>query len=89
MCRSQISKRNNDPICLEDIAKFDEDWILEDDPQVLNVEENNRCQKGLVPNDKEICNAIVINGDGSLPFLSFQIFFIISYFVTHNCVDHA
>jgi hypothetical protein len=74
MCRSQLSKRNYDPICLEDIGKFAEDWILEDDPQVLNVEEIERYRKGLVPNDKEILNAIAMNGNVSLLYLSFLIY---------------
>jgi hypothetical protein len=58
---------------LEDIGKFDEDWILEDDPQVLN-EEIERYRKCLVPNDKEICNAIAMNGNVSLLYLSFLIY---------------
>jgi hypothetical protein len=37
VCRSQISTRNYDPICLEDIGKLDEGWFFEDDPQVLIV----------------------------------------------------
>jgi hypothetical protein len=59
---------------LEDIGKFAEDWILEDDPQVLNVEEIERYRKGLVPNDKEICNAIAMNGNVSLLHLSSLIY---------------
>lgn len=61
--KSKVSTRNYDPICMEDIGKFAEEWILEDDPQVLNVEELNRYREGLVPNDDEICNAIVMNDE--------------------------
>jgi hypothetical protein len=49
---------------MEDISKFDAEWILEDDPQVLTGEELDRYRKGLVPNDKEISNAM--NGNVSL-----------------------
>ena len=73
VCRSQIFKRNYDPICLEDIAKFDEEWIFEDDPQELNVEEIDRYRKGLMPNDTEMCNAIAMNGNISFLDLLFLI----------------
>ena len=63
VCRSQIFKRNYDPICLEDISNFDEEWIFEDDPQELNVEEIDRYRKDLMPNDTEMCNAIAMNGN--------------------------
>jgi hypothetical protein len=33
---------------LEDIGKFDEDWIFEDDPQVLNGKEIDRYRKVLI-----------------------------------------
>lgn len=61
--KSQICIRNYDPICLEDIAKFDEEWIFEEDPQELNGEEIDRYRKGLMPNDTEICNAIAMNDE--------------------------
>lgn len=43
---------------MEDISKFDAQWILEDDPQVLNAKKLDRFRKGLMPNDQEICNAM-------------------------------
>jgi hypothetical protein len=49
---------------MEDISKFDAEWILEDDPQVLNMEELDRYRKGLMPNDQEMCNTI--NGNVSI-----------------------
>ena len=73
VCRSQIFKRNYDPICLEDISKFDEEWIFEDDPQELNMEEIDRYRKGLMPNDTEVCNAIAMNGNISFLDLLFLI----------------
>lgn len=63
-CTSQT--RNYDPISLEDIGKFDENWILEDDPIVLSVEEIELFRKGCTPhdNDSEInCN---MNGNVSI-----------------------
>jgi hypothetical protein len=42
---------------MEDISKFDAEWILEEDPQVLIGEELDRYRKGLVPNDEAIRNA--------------------------------
>lgn len=61
--KTQISTRNYDPICLEDIGKFAEDWIFEDDPQVLNGEEIGVYRKNLESDDTEIRNSMAMNDE--------------------------
>ncbi|CAN6230637.1 unnamed protein product, partial [Urochloa humidicola] len=45
--RSKLHARNYDPISLEDISKFNEDWIVEEDPARLTVEEVETFRKEL------------------------------------------
>ena len=75
MFRCMSQTRNYDPISLEDIGKFDENWILEDDPIVLSVEEIELFRKGCTPHDND--SEIICNMNGNVYIHSLDHFSVI------------
>lgn len=78
--------RNYDPISLEDIGKFDENWILEDDPVVLSVEEMELFRKGCA-HDNDIEINYNMHGNVSIPTLGhFSVFYPLLNSVNMRCI---